>query len=309
MEDKEINLAVAISSRQLMLSERQSKSIIKHAQTSQELQIVKAINSGLEIGKFTAQDDEVFLKFLGEWKLWIGDRRKSSPLDAAADLLMIKNFLFEEFPTITLAEIKLAAKMSIKKELNVSTELYNTQSFSVLYCIGIINAFLEYKKETLAPVFERWNKEPPPEKEWTTQEKLQQTIDMFTDEYEKFRNNGVIEDPFALCFKFLRESKRLVIMPDVVEAAKKYGKEMTDLFLQREDGSTREAIEHLRQKAKRNDIIKIDMLQNRYSRNYCVQEFFRTLTGIEELTGTFKLEEFEAKPEEKPVKEIKNEKK
>lgn len=265
------------------------------AETKEEKQIIKAIGGGIAIAKFTAHDEEAFLDFLGEWKVMIGDQRKSTGRGAVIDLVMIKEFIKESFPTITLPEIKLAAKLSILGKLSCSPQLYNNQSFSILYCTTVISSYLDYKKEQLAPVFDKWVRTPPPDKEWTDQEKLDSCKDLFAFEYEKYKKTGEIEDPMNLCYNFLIKSKRLVLYTDQVTAAQKYGKEQAIRFLQKEDGSVKEALSRQTRadKTLRGEIINVTQLEKQYARNYCVQQFFNALANIEQLTDTILLSEFE----------------
>jgi len=261
----------------------------------------------LEIEKFTAHDDEAFLKYLGEWKLMIGDTRKSSGKDAVVDFIMIKSFLTDAYPTLTLPEIKLAAKLSITGKLSVSPQLYNNQSFSVLYCTTVINSFLEYKKEQLEPVFKKWNTAPPPETEYTPEYKLELTKSLFTDEYAKFMETGVIDDPLNLCYRFLKRTNRInaTILQDQIEPAKQYGKQMAELYLKAQETDLKSTI--ARDKGVKRDAsgftadgISIQGIEYRYARNYCVQEFFRKLKNIDDLVNSFTLAEHEPTvPEQK----------
>lgn len=134
--------------------------------------------------------------------------------------------------------------------------------------------------------------EPPPEKEYDMNGDIELTKKIFEDEYNKFRETGIIYDPMNLCFRFLHRTKRLVMYDDQVKAAQNYGETMAAQFLKREDGSIVEAIAKSRSKVKQGDELNIQQIKNRFSRNYCVQEYFRKLTNIEELTQTFTESEF-----------------
>lgn len=290
--EQEISLQVAIQNRSLMLQEKQSKSIIKWAQTPQELEISKAIDGGIEISKFNKRDDEDLINYLGQWRIMIGDPRKQSKESIAVEQLLITNKLKELYPFITLPEIKLAADMSITGKLSVAPHLYQNQTFSVLYVTAIINAYLEYKREQLLPVFERFHTSKPEKRFITVQQERQLTIDLFKDEYDYLLKNGVIDDPMNLCYRFLRESNRLPVYPKDLEDAKSYGREMAKLFFQKEDGSVKEALAKSQDKTQKGESLSVKKIEDRYSRNFLVQLQFNKLTNIEQLTDTFNLQEF-----------------
>jgi len=288
--EKEQDQQVAVLNRSAMQLARQSLSIIKWAMTSQEIQLAKAHDSGIELSKFTKADDELLIKFIGEWKLMVGDHRKDKGL--FIEFTMIMDNIKELYPTLTLPEVKLAAKLCLTDKLDFNPQLYNNQSFSVLYCTQVLNSFLRYKREHLIPVLQRREMEPPPAKEYDLKEDITLTRQIFEDEYNKFRETGIIYDPMNLCFRFLHRTKRLILFPDEIKAAQEYGATMAAQFLKREDGSIVEAIAKSRSKVSQGNDLNIQQIQNRYSRNYCVQEYFRKLANIEELTHTFKESEF-----------------
>lgn len=255
------------------------------------------MDGGINISDFTRHDDEAFLNFLGEWKVMIGDRRKSSSKGDTVEMLMIMSFIKDTFPAITLPEIKLAVKLSFARELDMAPDLFNNQSFSALYCTSVIKSYILYKNKELAPVIDKWRSAPPPPpEEWTPQQKMDDMKDWFNGVYKTFQEHQIIEDPLNMCYRFLNKSKRFKSLTATqIEDARKFGVEQAAKFLVKEDGSIQEAVAKMKTNAKKGDAIDIRKLQDRYSRNYCVEIIFKKLNSIEQLTNTFKLEEFETK--------------
>lgn len=271
------------------------------AETREAQQVLKAISGGMEISKFTPNDDEAFFNYLGEWKVMIGDRRKTSSKGDTMELMLIKSMIKDLYPNITLPEIKLAVKLSMARELNMPPDLYGNQSFSVNYCTGVIKSYILYKKEHLAPVLEKWHSTPPtkPEKVWTAEDKLADMKEHFIDVYNKYIEHGIIQDPLNICYRFLYRTKRFNLNTKQVEEARKYGQEQAGKFLAKEDGSVQEAVAKMKSNTRQGDTIDIKKLQDLYSRNYCVEQLFKKFTKIGKLTDTFKVEEFTDKDQKK----------
>ena len=275
MQDKEENQQVEILNRSMMLLEKQTKSIRKWAKTSQEIQIAKAIDGGIEIGKFNTNDDTAFIAFLGEWKFTIGDLRKVAINGKSNEYLILMAKIKQLYPTLTLPEIKLASELSILEKLDCSAQLFGNQSFSILYITTVINSYLRYKRDQLTDVRERFEKEPPVEDELPDEDKIKDIVDHFKDVYAVYMDLKIIQDPMNICYHFFKRTNRFKL-PEFkltekdVQEARQFGIDESKKFLTKEDGSIREAFEKLRtNKGNQGDIIDIQKLQDRYSRNYC----------------------------------------
>jgi hypothetical protein len=226
----------------------------------------------------------------------IGDQRKTEGKGAVLNMIMIKDKIKQLYPTLTLPEIRHAVDLSLIGHLNMSADLYSNQSFSVLYCIGILKAFIEYKKEQLAPVFERWQKSAPEQVELTEMELMiadsNAIKELFEDEYALWLKTGEINDPFDQLYNYLQRTKKLKISADEVKKAKKYAQDKVTEFLKKEDGSVSEAIEKMRSKSGQGDIINITHLEKKYAKKYCVYHLFKKLKNISQFTKTISPEEF-----------------
>lgn len=286
----------------MLLQRHTTLSIEKQIKTPEEREIVNVMKSGIEISKFTRDDDKQFITFLGEWKVMIGDRRftgksKRESDELAVELVFIESKLKEMYPTITLPEIKLAVNMSLSGRLTVSAQIYNSQSFSVLYCSTIIGAYLEYKRAHLTPLLERYKYdfEQQQASDLTPEQKLDEIKGLFVDVYNEYKQSGEINDFGGLCYQFLKRTGRFKgkINKQEREKAEQYGNEQAKIFMQREDGSIKEAVAKNLYGARQGSAIDEAFVRNLYARNYCTRVLFAKLKKIEDLTETFTVQDLE----------------
>ena len=264
----------------------------KWAQTKQELQITKAIDGGIQISKFTTTDDRELLKFLGVRKIKIGDHSRAAKGAGKNDYLIMMIKLKELYPNITLPEIKLAADLCMSDKLDVSAQLYNNQSFSVLYCTRVINSYLNYKRENMTEVIKRYEMEPPPERLWTMEEKYLQQIEIFTGIYEKWLSTGIVEDLFNFSYHHLNDRKLIVMTKEEIKEAQDYGKKMALIYLKQQDDGMEAAFMKDEQKLNQQGRLDIIAMEKKFARNYCVHVYFKTLTNVKDFLKTVKPGEF-----------------
>jgi len=186
--------------------------------------------------------------------------------DVAKELVLIAKFITTNYSNISIDEIRLCIDLSLTDKLDVDVRTFNI--FSPMYVSRILNAYIQYRRHILQPVSERkqlsdakkeFEKMPSPE------EKLDSMKELISYFYEEYKNKGIVNDYFSTIYLFLRRNKLIVIPKEIIDEALVYGKNMATKHIN--DFFDNVAV---------NERPTPEILQKRYSRNYCVQKHFDT---------------------------------
>jgi len=103
--------------------------------------------------KFISSNTEMneLLKVVTTWRLYLGIKEDASK----EELVLITNFIKDNYPEITKKEIESAYKLAITNKLNVDAEPYG--KFSPIYVARILNAYITFKTEKMAQIRIRKN--------------------------------------------------------------------------------------------------------------------------------------------------------
>jgi len=237
---------------------------------------VKAIEESEFIGNL--KDWNKIVDVVAKWRIYIGMPRQ----DISEEINVIAQFISITYKHLTLKEIELAYHLSAIRVLeDVDFHGY----FSPMYVGKVIDAYLYYRKKTLADAIRRKEKQewldadnknkPTPEKE---AENMNELISHF---YDKYKETGEIEDFFNICYDYLRNrNKILKISKETLDEAMIYGEQKAN------------------NKKEKNVFVKGFLSANpesekkRWAKNYCVQKFFGSIVDIKLLLETIKPEHF-----------------
>ena len=240
--------------------------------TNEEVALVKCVEGSVLIGNL--KDLNPLVNVVAKWRMYIGLPKE----DISEELSIVADFLFKQYPFLTIAEIELAYNLSVTNKLK-DVEFYG--SFSPLYVGKVLDSFLYYRKLTLADTIRRKQRYDNEIKELENRPSpSKQCLDLksaIKDMYEEFKENGILRDPFNICYNFLRRTKMLVVKKDEIDKAMDYGKKM---YLSKE----RNLFDKVTESSKESEI-------QRYARNWCVQNYFNNV-GIDIILNNIKVEHF-----------------
>jgi len=248
------------------------KQLLEFTTTNEEVALVKCVEASVLIGNLT--DLNTLVNVVAKWRMYIGLPKE----DISEELSIVADFLFKQYPFLTIAEIELAYTLSVTNKLK-DVEFYG--SFSPLYVGKVLDSFLYYRKLTLADTIRRKQKydneikeienRPTPTKQF---EDLKHTI---KDMYNEFKEKGELRDPFNICYNFFRKTKMIVVKKEEIDMAMDYGKKM---YLSKD----RNLFDKVAESTKDTEI-------QRYARNWCVQNYFNNV-GIDVILNNIKVEHF-----------------
>jgi hypothetical protein len=250
---------------------QKQSSLLSHTQTKEEYDLVKCIQGSVRIEDL--KDITDLLKVVSKWRLYVGLPKD----DVSHELSIATDFIKKEYDHLTLEEIELAFHLSVTRRLD-DVDFFGY--FSPLYIGKVLNAFLYYRKKTLADAIRRKEKADYDDLERkskpTPKEEVELTRDIFQLFYNQYKAEGEITDVFNLCYKYLRKVSFLNPDKQTIEDAMQYGREK---IKKQDKGLFREVVK------------SADTEIQKFARNYCVQKYFDEI-DINVLLNNIKEEHF-----------------
>ena len=268
MSQKEV-----VISRNLPTQQKEPNSLSDYIQSNEELEIVKAVENSVIINKSETSKEEL-INVVVRWRMYIGVPKT----DVAEELVLVAAFIWEHYGFLTISEIELAYKLSILNKLS-NVEFYG--QFAPMYVAKVLDSYLYYRKMTLADSIRRREKALQEEAEKrnkpTPEVMAEDWKKMVYEYYEEWKQNGEIRDAFSLLYNYLRKWKMMIVTKETIEEAQAYGKKKIAEFKEKEFFGI--------------DSHLYDSQEKSFSRNYCVQKFFKTV-DINMLANNIKVEHF-----------------
>jgi hypothetical protein len=232
-------------------------SLLRFVETSDEIKIVECLEKSTQIANL--QNLLPLLEVVAKWRMYIGIPKD----DNSMELAIVRDFIREEYPHLTLKEIELAYTLSAKNKLQ-NCEYYG--AFSPFYVGRVLDSYMYYRKMTLAEPIRRKEKykylDEEEKNKPTPQEEAKLTQELFKHFYEQHKNGEEISDVFNLCWNYLRSQKVINPVKEEYEAAMRYGQ---DKVLNKK----KDFFEKFQ--------FNTDNEQKKYARNFCLLNFFVTI--------------------------------
>jgi hypothetical protein len=238
--------------------------LLKFVKTEDEYNIVKAFECP-SIGKMKSYDD--LLAIVAKWRLYMGMPKD----DNSIELALVRDFIVENYPFLTVKEIELAYNLCAKQKLE-NCNYYGY--FSPFYVGQVLDSYLHYRKDTMSEVLKKKDRfkylqessvKPSPEEE------SEVTKDMFRRFYENHKNGKEFVDPYEICWKTLRKHKWLELSKEETDEALEYANKKVEMI--------EKDIFNYFERKEFNKEYEIKVI----ARAYCIQKFFDKLNNIDEL--------------------------
>jgi len=241
--------------------------LIKGKFSDNKIKIYQAYYSLKRIKQFKSNDElKPLIDLIGKWRFYIGVKEELTQ----EELFMNINFIKDNFSELNLMDIDQAINLSIKGDLDVDVEHY--QSFTPLYISRILKAYKIYKGEVMTTIRETINKNDNKPKELSDVDRVALTRASLSVLYES-RNNENFYDYGNVTYDFIKKNNLFPITKELVEKAMKFGKEKT------RDNTRNSAITdalHNTEKYVKEAKAKKDYNIRQNARNYVVREWLNT---------------------------------
>ena len=232
---------------------------MEYTETKEEIQIVKCIQESIMIQKL--QELTPLINVVAKWRMYVGLPKT----DVSEELSLVADFLYKEYGYLTVNEIELAYTLSVTNRLR-EAEFFGY--FSPLYVGKVLDAYLYYRKITMADTIRRRDRAIQEAKELankpTQEQQAKQMKELFKEMYDRYKSQGEIYDPFSITYNFLRRAKLYTPTKEEIEEAVKWGKEKVQEI-----------------KREKYAFVKYNLNQEeeekRWSRTWCVQKYFENV--------------------------------
>lgn len=252
-------------------------SLTKYAKNDDERQIVQALDD-VKIKEITREDADRLIEVVGKWGFYMG----SSARLTSDDILLLCKFLKDNYNFLTINEINLAISLNLKGALG-RNEYYG--NLSPLYMSQVLNAFIEYRKENLQPIFDRKERDEikaPPQ--LNRDELLKMTKDAILLEYSKFKKGEVVDDLFSIVYTYLSKNNRLNTSEEGKKKAFAFAQKMIASDNYKE---ARNLGDLIRNAVKKDDGLRFD----KYYETGIVMDFFSTIDNIDDFVNSININE------------------
>jgi hypothetical protein len=250
---------------------KQSKSIglIKSNFSDNKIKIYEAYRGLKKIRDFKSNDDlKPLIDLVGKWRFYIGIKEELSQ----EELFMNLNFIRENFSELNLVDINQAIDLSIKGDLDVEVEHY--QSFTPLYISRILKSYKEYRNKVIFAIREKVNKIESVPKELTLNEKVDITKTSLKSMYSN-REDKRFYDYGGVTYDFIKRNNLLVFSKALVEEAMNFGKKNSIKEIRK---STYADVIQKSNKNYNNAKEKRESIIRNSARNYVVQKWLNSFT-------------------------------
>jgi hypothetical protein len=250
---------------------KQSKSIglIKSNFSDNKIKIYEAYRGLKKIRDFKSNDDlKPLIDLVGKWRFYIGIKEELSQ----EELFMNLNFIRENFSELNLVDINQAIDLSIKGDLDVEVEHY--QSFTPLYISRILKSYKEYRNKVIFAIREKVNKIESVPKELTLNEKVDITKTSLKSMYSN-REDKRFYDYGGVTYDFIKRNNLLVFSKSLVEEAMNFGKKNSIKEIRK---STYADVIQKSNKNYNNAKEKRESIIRNSARNYVVQKWLNSFT-------------------------------
>ena len=250
---------------------KQSKSIglIKSNFSDNKIKIYEAYRGLKKIRDFKSNDDlKPLIDLVGKWRYYIGIKEELSQ----EELFMNLNFIRENFSELNLVDINQAIDLSIKGDLDVEVEHY--QSFTPLYISRILKSYKEYRNKVIFAIREKVNKIESVPKELTLNEKVDITKTSLKSMFSN-REDKRFYDYGGVTYDFIKRNNLLVFSKALVEEAMNFGKKNSIKEIRK---STYADVIQKSNKNYNNAKEKRESIIRNSARNYVVQKWLNSFT-------------------------------
>lgn len=234
------------------------------------------------IGEFTREDMASLVEVMTQWRVLLGATAEVTE----AELIIICQFVYDNFKRFTLSDIKLAMNWAISGRLEIG---YVSQkiisSFYVSKCLNAYEAEkrtiynqLMYRKERV----EQQN-QLQQAKEFTPEEKADNFKKIILEYYNAYQNNRFFIDFGEIVYKWLKKTNQLNATNELVVEAVNYGKKR---YLDEQNDSKTAAIGNAIEKQQSREY-----REKKLARHYLIMKFFERST-IQSILQVIKPEQF-----------------
>ena len=231
---------------------------------------------------FNKEDIKELVELVGRWRLLLGVTSESND----TELVVITQFIYDNYPNVTLTDIRFAMNWSISGRIEVG--FVTQKNISSYYVSKAINAYIIEKRNIVNHIEERKNSLLAQKQneiiEQTPVEKANTFKSIVLNLYDSYKKEKPILDYNDIVYSWLKKSKNLCIKQEVINEAIRYGsKRYSD---EKQDLSIANKINQSFENDKENRMKK-------YSRSFMITYFFKTMKSEVDIINLIEVKDFQ----------------
>jgi len=252
----------------LNLSNKQNELIGSWIENETELELVQTFSTK-RIGHFTKEDMAQLVELMAKWKVLLGAANEAT----SAELVLICQFIYDNFKKFTLEDIKIAMNWAISGKIDMS--FVSTKTISALYVSKALQLYEDEKKLIINKIaaekaaFERKesiNNATPA----TPQEKANIFKSLLIDVYINYKENGKFFDFKDFVYNWMKNNKIFIPSKKDINDAMIYGETKNREYKQLEQKDKKEFLNATKYFESQDDEYK----KKKFARQYIVTQFF-----------------------------------
>lgn len=207
----------------LTQSNKQNELIGTWIKTETELEIVKTL-SNKKIAHFNKEDMASLVELMAKWKVLLGASNEAT----SEELILICQFIYDNFKKFTLEDIKIAMNWAISGKIDMS--FVSTKTISALYVSKALQLYEDEKKNIINRIAEEKlayeRKKSRDEVITATPEEKANTFKtILIDVYTNYKNDGKFFDFGDFVYNWLKNNKILIPSKKDISDAMIYGEQ------------------------------------------------------------------------------------
>lgn len=259
---------VANSNNSLLQYNGQNSLIGDWIKTETELAIAKTY-AEKKIGDFTREDMTKLVEIMAQWRVLLGVT--SEPTEQ--ELIIICQFMYDNFKKFTLADVRLAMNWAIGGRLDVG--FVTQKNISSYYVSRVMNAYDDYKRHIFNDMMAEREKykqrlEIDKPRQQTPKEKAETFKDFVVSMYKAYQKDSLLYDVGDSLYDWIKRTGQLNPTKEEVQAAVEYGKEKYSEIM-RERNLRQILSEAVDKKSKEEQ-------QKKFAREYIIRLYFERYT-------------------------------
>jgi len=258
------------SSNSLERSSGQSKLIGDWITNEAEYSVARTYE-GKRIEDFNHEDMKKLVEVMALWRHHLGVT--SDPTEQ--ELIVICQFVYDNFKRFTLADIRLAMNWAIAGKIDVG--FVTQKNISSYYVSKALNAYGEAKRsiynelmENRDRILERRSLEKSVQH--TPAEKANQFREYIVSLYQGYKQGGYFYDIGDFAYNWLKKTNQLKLSKEHIDAAVAYGKQAASKIRQADAGSAAALLRQSIAKESR------EQSEKRLAREYILMQYFDALS-------------------------------
>lgn len=239
-----------------------------------------------QIGDFTREDMTRLVEAMAMWRHHLGVT--SDPTEQ--ELIVICQFVYDNFKWFTIKDIKLAMNWSISGRIDVG--FVTQKNISSYYVSRALNAYSESKRRIFNDMMERREnhlarQEAMNPKEPTPLEKANHFREYVVSLHDAVNKGGIFYDPLDMAYNWLKVSGQLNLTKEQIEEAVQHGKAKAMEKRNSKSGTVGALLTKEEEKMSREEIEK------KLARQYIVQRYLED-TPLGKIIERIKPEQFKS---------------